>query len=265
EYEDEEQLRKRAAEPHHLAGTEALPPGKSGNVEAGPVDELLEHQRVLRLLDDLVVGVAELGRSVRQPQRELEQPALEHALELETDLGEGGDHVKPDAGAHRLRLVAIPARRTEHIVGRQLPARIFRIDLELRVVPRNVGVGVEVLDDRLVAEARDQLRIALLAPSRVGAPALLLGDFVGGVVPWRGGNRHDGFSSCGMTRRASALAASRTRVSRSVSVPAMRSSARPSSKAKMKCGAISKNGSSLLARPHHPAKEARNIVSRAPL
>ena len=75
--------KRRAEADHHLASAEALPPGETGDVEAGAVDELLEHQRVLRLLDDLVVGVAKLGRAVRQPQRELEQPALEHALELQ--------------------------------------------------------------------------------------------------------------------------------------------------------------------------------------
>src|SRR5262249_46894381 len=54
EHEHEEELRERAAEAHHLASAEALPPDQPGNIEPGPVHELLEHEGVLRLLDDLV-------------------------------------------------------------------------------------------------------------------------------------------------------------------------------------------------------------------
>src|SRR4029434_8743763 len=77
--EDEEQLRKRPSEAHHLARPDALPPDQTRDVEAGAIHELLEHERVLRFLDDLVVGVAELGRAVRQLERELEQSGLQHA------------------------------------------------------------------------------------------------------------------------------------------------------------------------------------------
>ena len=52
----------RRAIADHPARAELDVPGEARGVEAGAVDELLEHQRVLRLLDDLVVGVAELGR-----------------------------------------------------------------------------------------------------------------------------------------------------------------------------------------------------------
>jgi hypothetical protein len=54
---------------------------------------------VLRLFDDLVVGVTELGTPVGQLECELEQPALEDALELQAGLHVGDDAVQPDAGA----------------------------------------------------------------------------------------------------------------------------------------------------------------------
>src|SRR5262249_61656957 len=140
EDEDEEQLRIGAAEMDHATRRQALPPYQAGDVEAGPVDELLEHQRVLRLLDDLVVGVAELGGAVRQTEGELEQASLERALELQTDLHERGHHVEADAGAHPGWLAPVPLGSTEHVVGRQLPARVVVVDVKLRAVPGNVGV-----------------------------------------------------------------------------------------------------------------------------
>src|SRR5215472_18878195 len=66
EDEQEEQLRESAAEPDDPAATEVLDRVQVGGVETGAVDELLEHQRVLRLLDDLVVCVPELRRPVGQ-------------------------------------------------------------------------------------------------------------------------------------------------------------------------------------------------------
>src|SRR5215472_3065922 len=69
EDEQEEQLRESAAEPDDPAAT-----------------ELLEHQRVLRLLDDLVVCVPELRRPVGQRRGELQQAALEYPLEDQADL-----------------------------------------------------------------------------------------------------------------------------------------------------------------------------------
>ena len=59
EHEHEEQLGKAAAELHNLSCGKAHRPGHAGDVEARAVDELLEHQGVLRLLDDLVIGVPE--------------------------------------------------------------------------------------------------------------------------------------------------------------------------------------------------------------
>ena len=47
----------------HARAPTAIEPAGPRDVEAGAVDELLEHQRVLRLLDHLVVDVAELGRA----------------------------------------------------------------------------------------------------------------------------------------------------------------------------------------------------------
>src|SRR6185295_14365633 len=86
EHEDEEELREPARVADHDPRADALPPGEPRNVEAGAVHELLEHQRVLPLLDALVVRVAELGRPVREAERELEEPALEDVLELHADL-----------------------------------------------------------------------------------------------------------------------------------------------------------------------------------
>jgi len=59
-HEQEEQGGEPAAERHHEAGQELGVAGHAGHVEPAAVDELLEHERVLRFLDDLVVGVAEL-------------------------------------------------------------------------------------------------------------------------------------------------------------------------------------------------------------
>jgi hypothetical protein len=61
EHEDEEHGREPAGHLHHRPGAEPEVPGEPRGIEATAVDELLEHQRVLRLLDDLVVHVPELG------------------------------------------------------------------------------------------------------------------------------------------------------------------------------------------------------------
>src|SRR5438445_344171 len=68
------------------AGPQAVEPAQTGGVETAAVDELLEHQRVLGLFDDLVVGVAEFGRVVGQAGGIQEQAALEDGFELQPDL-----------------------------------------------------------------------------------------------------------------------------------------------------------------------------------
>ena len=65
EHEEKKQLGKAARETDHQAARQPVERSQAGNVESAAVDELLEHQRVLRLLDRLVVGVAELGRAIR--------------------------------------------------------------------------------------------------------------------------------------------------------------------------------------------------------
>ena len=121
-----------------------------------PVDELLKHEPMLRFFDDLVVGVAKFRRAVRQVGRKLQKPALEHALELEPHLHGAGDEVQADARPHGGRLRAIPLRLGQGAVLPKLPARIIRVDLIGRVVPRDVGVGIEVLGDRLATEPRNK-------------------------------------------------------------------------------------------------------------
>ena len=163
EDEDEEEGREAARGTEHAAGAEPVPEPEAGHVEPGAGDELLEHEGVLPLLDDLVVDVAELGGAVREPERELEEPALEHVLELGADLHLGGDQVEPETRPRAGREGAIPARGGERVVP-ELPARVLGIDAVLRAFPVDVGVGVEVLHHRLAAEAAEESRIRLLGP-----------------------------------------------------------------------------------------------------
>src|SRR5207237_3036560 len=98
EDEDEEQRGKAPRSTDDAARAEAVPEAEARDVEPGAIHELLEHERMLPLLDHLVVNVAELGRAVRQRPGELEQPALEHVLELSSDLHLGRDQVQTEAG-----------------------------------------------------------------------------------------------------------------------------------------------------------------------
>ena len=159
QHEDEEERGEAPRGGDHPPRPEAVPEAEPGHVEARPVHELLEHERVLPLLDDLVVDVAELGRAVGQRPGELEEAALEDVLELRPDLHLGRDQVEPEAGARRLRLRAIPRRRAEHVVRAELPARVLGVDAVVGGVPVDVGVGVEVLDDRLVAEPPQEMLV----------------------------------------------------------------------------------------------------------
>src|SRR3954447_4653048 len=100
---------------------------------------------MLRLLDDLVIGVAELGRSVRERVGELEQAALEDALELQTGLHLRRRHVAPDAGTRLGGKRAVPLGRTERLLRGELEARISRIERQLAAVPRDVLIGIVAL------------------------------------------------------------------------------------------------------------------------
>ena len=163
EDEDEEEGREAAGGAEHAAGAEPVPEPESRHVEPGAGDELLEHQRVLPLLDDLVVDVAELGGAVRELERELEEPALEHVLELGADLHLGRDQVEPETRPRAGRQRAIPRRVGERVVP-ELPARVLGVDAMIRGLPVDVGVGVEVLHHRLVAQAAEECRVRLLRP-----------------------------------------------------------------------------------------------------
>src|SRR5439155_24872850 len=55
-------------------------------------------------------------------------------------------------------------RRVGEGVVTELPARVFGIDAVLRCLPVDVGVGVEMLDHRLVAQAVQEGGVRLLLP-----------------------------------------------------------------------------------------------------
>src|SRR5262249_32964902 len=262
--EDEEQLRKGAPEGDHQPGAHPLPPHQAVDVVAAAIDELLEHQRVLRLLDDLVIGVRDLGGAVGQAQGELEQAPLQHSLELEPDLHEGGHHVEADRGADARGPTLVPLGPAEHVVRRQLPARIVGVDVELWAVPGDVGIRVEVLHHGLLAQPGNQLRIALGTSPARGTLPLLLGDQVLGTEHRSAGGLHGLFSFLqgapdvgGITRRASAFSASITWAARVSSPLATRLTASPSSSASTKLGATAKNGLS----PATGANRSRNVCS----
>ena len=108
---------------------------RPGTSRPAAVDELLEHQRVLRLLDDLVVHVAELGAAVGQAVRVLEQAALQHALELQAGLHVRGDAVQADPRPHLGAAGSGTSRSRRAGVGGELPARVGRIDAVARGRP----------------------------------------------------------------------------------------------------------------------------------
>src|SRR6185369_8911054 len=106
--EEKEERGKRAAEPRHTARAHPVEPSEPAYVEAGSHQQLAEHERVLRLFDDLVVRVAKLRLRHVERGRELEQPDLERALELEPELHLRRDQMQAEPGARRLRQRAIP-------------------------------------------------------------------------------------------------------------------------------------------------------------
>src|SRR5205823_15133457 len=92
------------------------------------------------------------------------------------------------------RLRAIPCRLTERVLGAELPAWVGGIDPEVVAVPVDVGVGVEVLHYRLVAQSLHQLDVGFTS---AGQGALFLRD--GAVRVERNGRLH-GRSSLGRFR-----------------------------------------------------------------
>src|SRR5579885_2461825 len=176
EHEDEEQLGEGARGAHDGAGAEPLEPPEPPDREAAAVHELVEHERVLPLLDHLVVGVAELGRIARQRERQLEEPALERVLEQRAGLHLRSDRVEADPCARRRRLAAVPVGSAEGVLGGVLETRVVGIEPRLGGVPGDVGVGIEVLGDRLAREPPHQVSVGLAR----GGRALLVGDGICG-------------------------------------------------------------------------------------
>ena len=116
---------------------------------------------MLRLFYGLVVAVAEFRRAAWQPAREIQQAALEHVLEDHTDLHEVGQHAKTDPRTDSCRLRAVPFGRAEHVVRFEFPSRIVVIDAELRIVPLDVRVRIEMFHHRLVAEPANQIEVGV--------------------------------------------------------------------------------------------------------
>ena len=131
-----------------------------GTSKPRAVHELLEHQRVLRLLDDLVVGVAELGRAVRQlaartraarasARSRTAAPIFMNVAIMWSPMRARtacGWRPVPGGAAERRRPPTAPSAGPPDRCGTSGSSH------------GDVGVGVEVLHDRLVAQARDQLR-----------------------------------------------------------------------------------------------------------
>jgi hypothetical protein len=161
EHVQEEHLGERAPQARHAPRAERLQAAEAAHVETAPVDELLEHQRVLRLLDHLVVRVAELGRAVRPGRRELEEPAAQHRLELDARLHHSHQMVEAEPGARRRRERAVPPGRRQGVVVGQLEARIVVVDGVLGVVPRDVAVRLVVLGHRASAQAAQEIDVGL--------------------------------------------------------------------------------------------------------
>ena len=237
EHEHEEQLGEAMAQLGDAGRPEAHVPAQAGQVDPAAVDELLEHHPVVRLLDDLVVGVAEGRVAVVETEGVLEQPALEDVLELEADLHGADVAVQADARAHAGGLGLVPVGRTEGVVGRQLEARIVRVDGVGRVVPRDVGVRVVVLLDGLAAEPLDQPGEGVVGHA-VGDELVVDGP-VGCRAGGSFGDRHGSSwgDAVGSSRAASLSRASTRWASASApGMPVIRVMARPSSTANRNAG-----------------------------
>jgi hypothetical protein len=134
--------------------------GRGRDVEARPVDELLEHQRVLRFLGELVVHVAEGRVAVGEAGGEAEQARAQHALELDAHLDGGELAAQGDRRPPLRGLVAVPVRLGERFPrGRGLPAGVLGLDAMLRSVPVDVAVGLPVALDRRFRQALGQAQV----------------------------------------------------------------------------------------------------------
>jgi len=134
------------------------PPGHPPHRSARPVDELVEHEGVLGLLDDLVEDVAELFASVAQVERPVEEALLEEVLEVPPGLQAGRHSDEAESGLVVGRLRPVPLAGGEGIDVGQDPAGVGRIDDRVRRVglgPVDVAVGVEALAGGQAAEPTD--------------------------------------------------------------------------------------------------------------
>src|SRR5579883_1814765 len=116
----------------------------SGNVA---VDELLEHERVVRLLDELVHRVAVEDGAVRLGAGELEEPAAQAVLEGDA---EAQDLARPLEAEARLlvgRKRRVPRRRAERVRRGEAQARVTWIDARVGRVPVDVAVRLVALRD----------------------------------------------------------------------------------------------------------------------
>jgi hypothetical protein len=123
--------------------------------DAGAPHELVEHHRVVRLLDDLVVEVAELGRVVALAHGVDQQPDLEDVLELPAGVQRLGDPVEADLGPPLGRLGEVPVGAAQRVEAPQLPAGVGGVDGHLGVVPGDVDEGVEVVLHRELRQPVD--------------------------------------------------------------------------------------------------------------
>ena len=174
QHEQEEQRREDPGQRNHEPlGQPPQEPGHAPHREPGTVHELLEHQGVLGLLDDLVVEVAELRRAIAKLECVAEQAPLEQVLEVPAGLHAGGPAVAAEAGPHDRRLRRVPVGVAQGVDGRQLEAGVGGVDGVGRVVPVDVGVGVEVPLDRQLVEPADHDGELVGRRGHDGSPSLV--------------------------------------------------------------------------------------------
>jgi hypothetical protein len=99
---------------------------------------------VVALFDRLVQAIPVLRRAVGRPEGVLHQAADQNRLEVQADLGDVGlaPHADLDLPLKRLRL--IPGVAAQRVGRRQDPALVVVDDSELRRVPVDVRVRIEV-------------------------------------------------------------------------------------------------------------------------
>ena len=157
--EEEDGGERRRHQRHH-GGDQSVAELGARNVHADPVDQLLEHQRVVALLFRLVRGVAKFLGAVGQFEAVLHQAADQDRLELQPDLRDVrlSPHADADLLVERLFLIpGVAADGVDLVV--EHPARIVGHDGHVRSVPVDVEVGVEVSVHRRRREVVEDLLV----------------------------------------------------------------------------------------------------------